>query len=295
MTGVSQPGRPDSSGPSGTSGTVDAGRALVLASHPVPTLAVTTMTVALAAGAGNDLRSCVLVAVAVLTGQLSIGWSNDAVDARRDRAVGRADKPVAAGAVSVRAVSLASATALVVTVPTSLALGWTAGLAQLLVVACGWVYNLGVKSTLWSWAPFFVAFGALPAVATLALPDPLWPAWWALLAGALVGVSAHLGNVLPDLDEDAATGVHGLPHRLGPLPTAAGALVSALAAAALVVLGPASAPPWWSWLGLLAAVAASVSGFVVVRRSPSSEAAFYAAMATAAIGVALLAGSPAFP
>lgn len=266
-----------------------------MSSHPVPTLAVTTMTVALAAGAGNDAPTCVLVGVAVLSGQLSIGWSNDAIDVRRDIAVGRADKPVARGSVSPRTVAVAALLGLVVTVPASLALGWRAGLAQLVLVASGWSYNLGVKSTVWSWLPFVPGFGALPAVATLALSDPTWPSWWALAAGGLVGVSAHLGNVLPDLAEDDATGVRGLPHLLGPGWTARLGLLAALLAGVLVVLGAAGSPLWWSWLGLAAAAAISVAAFVVVRRRPSSEAAFYATMLVAAIGVALLAGSPAFP
>jgi 4-hydroxybenzoate polyprenyltransferase len=36
-----------------------------------------------------------------------------------------------------------------------------------------------------------------------------------LVTGALLGVGAHLLNVLPDLADDEATGVRGLPHRLG--------------------------------------------------------------------------------
>ena len=36
------------------------------------------------------------------------------------------------------------------------------------------------------------------------------------VAGALLGVGAHLVNALPDLADDEATGVRGLPHRLGP-------------------------------------------------------------------------------
>ena len=57
-------------------------------------------------------------------------------------------------------------------------------------------------------------------------------------AGALLGVGAHLVNVLPDLADDEATGVRGLPHRIGArrLPVvaagvlAAGSLVVALGA-----------------------------------------------------------------
>ena len=80
---------------------------------------------------------------AVLTGQLSIGWSNDLVDARRDRAVGRTDKPLAAGAVTERVVRAACAAALAACVVLSLACGWASGLVHLLLgVASGWAYNL---------------------------------------------------------------------------------------------------------------------------------------------------------
>ena len=81
----------------------------------------------------------------------------------------------------------------------------------------GWAYNLYFKRTLWSALPYAVAFGTLPAVVTLALPDPEWPAPWTFLAGALLSIGAHLLNALPDLADDASTGVHALPHQLGEL------------------------------------------------------------------------------
>ena len=56
----------------------------------------------LAAAADLDAPRIALVVAAVLAGQLSIGWLNDVLDAERDRTAGRADKPVAAGAVSRR-------------------------------------------------------------------------------------------------------------------------------------------------------------------------------------------------
>jgi 4-hydroxybenzoate polyprenyltransferase len=37
----------------------------------------------------------VVVTAAVFTGQLTIGWGNDLLDANRDREVGRRDKPLA--------------------------------------------------------------------------------------------------------------------------------------------------------------------------------------------------------
>ncbi len=266
--------------------------ALALACHPVPTVAVTAMATALVASAGNDAVVVTVAALAVLTGQLSIGWSNDLIDVRRDRAAGRTDKPLAAGAIVPRQVIIATGVALVATIASSAALGWRAGVAQLVVVACGWVYNAGLKSTAVSPVPFFVAFGALPAVATLARPGHAWPPWWALLAGGLIGVAAHFGNVLPDLADDAATGVAGLPHRVGRFRSAATASVCAVAAAIVVVAG-ADPPRFWGALALVVTVVLAGTGLVAARRRPTSEAAFYTTMAVAAVGVTLLAATHA--
>lgn len=266
--------------------------ALLLACHPAPTVAVTAMATALVASAGNDATTVTIAAVAVLTGQLSIGWSNDLIDARRDRAAGRTDKPLAAGTIAPHHVMVATVVVVAATVVASVALGWRAGGAQLVVVACGWAYNAGLKSTPVSPVPFFVAFGALPALATLARPDHPWPPGWALLAGGLIGVAAHFGNVLPDLADDAATGVKGLPHRAGHFPSAATASLSAVAAAVVAVWG--ASPPWvWGALTLVVAVVLAGAGLVVVRRRPGSEAAFYTTMAVGALGVTLIAAAGA--
>ena len=83
-------------------------RALIIASHPGPSLAITAMATLLAAEAAPHGIGPVLTAPAMLAGQLSVGWSNDACDARRDAAAGRTDKPIATGAISVRAVWIAA-------------------------------------------------------------------------------------------------------------------------------------------------------------------------------------------
>ncbi|MGH8938693.1 MAG: UbiA family prenyltransferase, partial [Actinomycetes bacterium] len=112
--------------------------ALARAAHPEPTAAVTVLATTVAAAAGRDLAGCVVVAAAVLSGQLSIGWSNDVVDVRRDRVAGRLDKPLASDLVSVRTASVACGVAVLACVPLSLASGWRAGLAHLVGVAGGW-------------------------------------------------------------------------------------------------------------------------------------------------------------
>jgi 4-hydroxybenzoate polyprenyltransferase len=267
---------------------------LVLACHPVPAAAVTGFVAALTVSAGNGVATCLVATLAVLTGQLSIGWSNDLLDAERDTLSGRSGKPIAAGLLPRRTAVVALACALGLSVPLSLALGWRAGVVQLLTVACGWVYNLGVKSTVWSPLPYAVAFGTLPAVASLALPDHPWPAWWALAAGALVGVAAHFGNVLPDLADDAATGVRGLPHRLTRVACAGVAAGLALVAVLLVAVAPGGGPSLLGWLAVLTGLVVAAATLVVVRQRSSTEAAFYAIMLLAAVGVALLAANGAW-
>ena len=205
-------------------------------------MAVTAFLTALAIGVGNSPLDCLLVGLAVLTGQLSIGWSNDWIDAARDVAVHRSDKPVAAGAVAAGTVRTAAFVAAALCVPLSFTLGWRAGLVNLVAQGAGWAYNAGMKGTAWSWLPYAVAFGIFPAVPTLALPGhPFAPAW-AIAAGALLGVGAHLANVLPDFDDDHDTGVRGFPHRIGRRASTLLCPVPLLAASVLITLGPDGPP-----------------------------------------------------
>lgn len=264
---------------------------LVRSCHPVPTMGVTALVTVLAIVADNTGEAVTLVALAVLAGQLSIGWSNDLLDADRDAAVHRSDKPLAAGTISRGAVTAATSVAAAATVPLSLALGWRAGVVHLVAVASGWTYNLMLKSTALSVLPYVVTFGLLPAVATLPLPAHPWPPLWVLTAGALIGVSAHFGNVAPDLDEDAAAGIRGLPHRVGRVGSGVTACGAALAAIAAVLVGQGGPASLLDWAVSVGAVALAASALLALRRNPRSEAAFYSSMAIAALGIALIATS----
>lgn len=264
--------------------------ALVRAAHAPPAFAVTLFAGAYAAGAaGAGAGRALLVAAAVLAGQLSVGWSNDWIDADRDLAVGRRDKPVVAGTVTVAALRRAALLALAACAALSLALGPAAALLHLALVALAWAYNARLKSTVWSWLPYAVAFGGLPSVATLGVPggDVLAP-WWVAAGGALLGVGAHLANVLPDLEDDAATGVRGLPHRLGRRRTASAAACVLLAAVVVVALGPPGAPGPVALAGLALAAGLAASGAAVGLVRPASRWPFGAAMAVAAVAVVLL-------
>ncbi|MFJ3659877.1 UbiA family prenyltransferase [Streptomyces sp. NPDC090119] len=260
--------------------------ALAGACHPGPLVVVTALTTAMAVTAGQEPGRCLLTTGAVLAGQLSIGWCNDAVDARRDLAVGRRGKPVADGAIAARQVGTAACAALALCVPLSFACGRSAGAVHLTAVAAAWAYDLRLKATRWSWAPYAVAFAALPAFVTLGLPGRPWPAWWVVAAGALLGVGAHLGNVLPDIRDDLATGVRGWPQRLGQERVRLLLPVPLVAASALLALGPAGRPGARQLAALAGAGVIAVAGTVLGRRR--ARAAFAAAVAVAVLDVALL-------
>ncbi|WP_407706659.1 UbiA family prenyltransferase [Streptomyces phaeochromogenes] len=254
--------------------------------HPGPVVAVTALMTVLAVTAGQSAGRCVLTAAAVLTGQLSVGWCNDAFDARRDMAAGRRGKPVVDGTVGVTEVWGAACAALALCVPLSLACGLWAGAVHLTGVAAAWAYDLRLKATAWSWAPYAVGFAALPAFVALGLPGQSWPAWWVVTAGALLGVGAHLGDVLPDIRADLATGVRGWPHRLGPDGTRLLLPVPLVAASAVLALGPAGPPGRWGAAALAVAAVVALAGTLLGRRW--ERAAFASAVAVAVVDVALL-------
>lgn len=260
-------------------------RGMVAATHPAPATVVTLFAAALSLGVGADLARAALVTAAVGAGQLAIGWSNDWLDAARDRQVGRADKPTVSGLVDPGTLRTAAFVALGVSTVLGFAAGATAGLANLGVVAGGWAYNLWFKRTVLSWLPYAVAFGLLPVVVVAASGDGRVVAGWAVLAGALLGVGAHVANVLPDLDDDAATGVRGMPHRLGrrassvlaPAVLAAGGLVTFLGP-------PGQASVTRTVLTAVALALAAGAGVLGVTR-PRSRAPFLLSMAVAGLCV----------
>lgn len=257
--------------------------ALVRACHPLPSAAVTVFGTALAVRAGTSAGVTALLAVALLTGQLTVGWLNDLVDADRDAAAGRAGKPVAAGHVPRRLVTTALVLAAGGCVVASMALGRVPGVLHLVAVGSAWAYDLRLKSTVASPVPYLVSFGLLPAIAATTAGVPVPPEL--VVAAGVLGAAAHFANTVPDAAADAATGVRGLPQRLGPRRSqvvAAGGVV--LACAVLLVSGreslslPATvlltgasltgavspfAPAGWSFRLTLLAAAAAVAGVVL--------------------------------
>ncbi|MFE1664979.1 UbiA family prenyltransferase [Microbacterium sp. P02] len=265
--------------------------ALWRSTHPGPSVVVTAVATLLGVAVGLPPWRLILLGVAVLLGQLSVGLSNDAIDARRDREAGRTDKPLARGEASVRSAWIASAVTVAVALALSAALGGWMLVAHAILLASAWSYNVGLKSTPISVVPFIVSFGLLPSLATLSAVDPRPAALWAGAAGGVIGIAIHLTNVLPDFEDDARTGVRGLPHRIGRRASAVIAAI-ALALGALVVLvgstlgaptggGGTASPTVFAWVVFALAVGLAAAGLALALVRPPGRGVFRLVMLAA--------------
>lgn len=264
-------------------------RGFARACHPLPAVAVTFVMSAFAWSLGWRGWPLALLALTMLIGQLSVGWSNDAFDARTDAAAGRTEKPTVTGLVTSRALWIGAWTALVLSAALSwLVAGFGGGSFHVFALAMAWTYNTVLSRTAWSWVPYALAFGAMPAFLSYGL-NGMSPALWTVAVFAIVGVSAHLANALPDVESDSAAGLDGLAVRLGPR---RGLLLCwlLLGVGSAILVGVTIGPrPMVAWI-VVAAYAAAVFAGAVARR-PSVM--FKALVAVVAIDVValVLAGS----
>jgi 4-hydroxybenzoate polyprenyltransferase len=221
---------------------------------------ISALTGALAAQAAPHGFGPVLTAPAMLAGQLSVGWSNDASGAPKDAAAGRTHKPVAAGAISVRAAWIAAFAALLAALAMSLAIGVATAIILAVIVGTNWAYNLALKSTLADALILIPAFGLLPAYAASTLPGHPMAAWYAMAGAALLGVVGHFAIVLPGIAGDLATGVNGLAQQVAArwgVGTMRG-VVLVLLPLPSVLLVLVSSRPWVALAGLGASVPLAV-------------------------------------
>ena len=84
----------------------------------------------------------------------------------------------------------------------------------------------------WEGPAYVIAFAALPS--SIAISKEITPPTWMWLGGALFGMAAHFINVMKDMDQDQASGINGLPQRLGKKRSVVAALT--LIALGVVVL-----------------------------------------------------------
>lgn len=264
-------------------------RAFVVTCHPGPSIAVTAVSCILGASLGYQPSRLLVLGAAILAGHVSIGWSNDWLDAARDAAVQRRDKATVTGVIGPAAVRNAALIAAAAAIPLSFALGLLAGIVHLIGVLAGWSYNAVLKSTPVSIVPYIVFFSLLPLVVTLGLPEPKPAAGWAIAAGALLGAGAHFANVLPDLDDDARTGIRGLPHIVGARASGVAAFVLLIAGAATLTWGAGGT--LGSWIGFGLAVVVGAAGTWLALTRPATRTLMRLVVLSALIDVIMLAST----
>ena len=187
---------------------------LAKATHFGPTILVTSISFILSLTQTSPLKS-LFIALAILAGQCTVGWTNDLVDEDRDRSAGRRKKPLVVGSVTApqlkRAITIALALATLLSYLGPL--GLKGGSIHMLGLLSAAIYNFGVKGTLFSLLPYAVSFGAMPwAIYASVKKSP--PAWlW--VDFALISIAFHFLNVIKDLEWDRHQSIVGLPQKIG--------------------------------------------------------------------------------
>jgi 4-hydroxybenzoate polyprenyltransferase len=145
------------------------------------------------------------LALSMLAIQASIGALNDLADAERD-AVAKPGKPLPAGLASRRdamvLAGLGGASALLLTLPS----GATATGVLAFGLAMGYLYDLRLSRTRWSWLPLALALPVVPIHAWLGAAGSVPAGLAGLVPVAVVaGAALSLANGLVDLERDAAS------------------------------------------------------------------------------------------
>jgi 4-hydroxybenzoate polyprenyltransferase len=211
-------------------------KGLLKAAHFGPTLIVTAISFAFATHYWWEGPAYV-IAFGVFTGQLVVGWSNDLYDFDDDLKHQRTKKPLVSGLITKQYLQKWLRFMLPFSFIANLLgpLGIKGGSVYMLGIACGVAYNFYFKFNFLSPLPYAIAFAALPS--SVAISKDINPPLWMLSGGALFGMAAHFINVLKDMDQDQASGIKGLPQRLGKVKSIAAAVVLiALGITALVLV-----------------------------------------------------------
>jgi len=214
---------------------------LLQASHFGPNLLVTFISLFFAQLYWWE-GPALVIAFGVFCGQLVVGWSNDIIDYQDDLLHNRQKKPLVSGQISLRLLQNSLRVILPIAIVINLfgPLGLIGGGLSVLAIGFAVAYNFYFKFTIFSWLPFAFAFGSLPSC--MALSKGEVPALWMWLGGALLGTAAHFLNVIKDMEQDKASGIKGLPQRLGTRASLVIAIVLIAAAVVLILLTFTSLP-----------------------------------------------------
>ena len=121
---------------------------MVRATHFGPAVLVVSISFILSLTQVNFAKS-VVIALAILAGQCTVGWTNDLFDQDRDTAAGRIKKPLVSGTVSKAQLKFGVALSLVLAVLLSYLgpLGVRGGSIHMLGLLSAAIYNFGAKAT----------------------------------------------------------------------------------------------------------------------------------------------------
>jgi poly(3-hydroxybutyrate) depolymerase len=226
-------------------------RGLLQACHFGPSVLVTTVAFLIAQALWWEGPAYV-IAIGVLLGQLIVGWTNDLHDYEDDLKHNRVVKPLVSGLITPKQLRTAIfvVTPLAVLVNLFGPLGLKGGAVYLLGIAFGLAYNFYFKYTPLSPLPYVIAFAALPASVVLAVDET--PPVWMMAAGSMLGVAAHIANVLKDFEEDGQSGIRSLPRIIGE--RASRLSIAIILLATTVVLNSVSPRPALLIVGVIGAL-----------------------------------------
>jgi poly(3-hydroxybutyrate) depolymerase len=226
-------------------------RGLLQACHFGPSVLVTTVAFLIAQALWWEGPAYV-IAVGVLLGQLIVGWTNDLHDYEDDLKHNRVAKPLVSGLITPKQLRTAIfvVTPLAVIVNLFGPLGLKGGAVYLLGIAFGLAYNFYFKYTPLSPLPYVIAFAALPASVVLAVDET--PPLWMMATGSLLGVAAHIANVLKDFDEDGLSGIRSFPRIIGE--RASRLSIAVILLATTVLLNSVSSRPALLIVGIIGAL-----------------------------------------
>jgi 4-hydroxybenzoate polyprenyltransferase len=165
--------------------------------------------------AGGSAVTALRLGGAMVGLQASIGALNDLRDAAAD-SVSKPSKPLPSG----RATPAAAWAVTLVGLVAGLGLSIPSGLPTLILavagVACGYVYDVWLKQTAWSWLPLALALPLLPAYAWVGAGFGLPPGWFVLFPAAiLAGAALAISNALADAEADRKAGLGTVVASLG--------------------------------------------------------------------------------
>jgi 4-hydroxybenzoate polyprenyltransferase len=214
--------------------------------HPFPSVldAVAVTLIALIAGA--ELRVGLRLGLGMACLQFAIGALNDVADVGAD-AIVKPFKPIPAGVLTIGRARTIGACLAGLGLLMALSMGPAVLVVASLGLGAGLAYDLRLKRTAFSWAPFAAGVGLLPVYAwvgaTGALPPTL--ALVAVLA-AVGGISLALANAWADLEKDRRSGVRSAATVLGPRLTLA---INAVLLLIVDIVAGATSVSWGVSLG----------------------------------------------